>query len=239
MRRKTFTWHLPATIEARLGKHTYGRQRTIFEDDHLLVILHTPPDPETHKRDAWVFQRKPDGTLMWNGQENGEEKLKRLLKNYAELYEKLDDAEDSARSASDLLEVLEALGPLNRASTNLANTLQSARDTVKDDPFLIAMRDAAYEVSRNFDLLLSDAQLALSYRTAESAEAQHAKADEMASAQHKLNLLAAATFPLMAVAALFGMNLLHGLERAPGAFWIVLIIGIAVGVGTIHWVTEN
>jgi len=239
MRRKTFTWQLPATIEARLGEKTYGRQRTIFEEDHLLIILHTPPDPETHKRDAWVFLRKPDGSLMWNGQENGEEKLKRLLKNYAELYERLDDAEEAARSAADLLEVLEALSPLNRASTNLANTLQSARDLVKDDAFLIAVRDEAYEVSRNFDLLLSDAQLALDYRTAKSAEEQHAKADEMARAQHKLNLIAAATFPLMAVAALFGMNLVHGLEQTPGVFWLALMIAGAVGAGPIHWVTRR
>jgi Mg2+ and Co2+ transporter CorA len=239
MLRKSFAWQLPPGIEARLGETTYGRQRAIYEAEHLLIILHTPPDPEAHKRDAWVFLRKPDGSLMWNGQENGEEKLKRLLKAYAELYDKLDDAEEAAQSAADLLVVLEALSPLNRASTNLANTLQSARDLVKDDPFLIAMRDEAYEVSRNFDLLLSDAQLALDYRTAKSAEAQHAKALEMAGAQHKLNLIAAATFPLMAVATLFGMNLIHGFENIQGIFWIALGIGIAVGVGTIHWVTQR
>ena len=239
MRRKTFTWQLPAVIEARLGEKTYGRQRTIYEDEHLLIILHTPPDPETHMREAWVFLRKPNGSLLWNGQENGEEKLKRLLKTYADLYDKLDDAEDDAQSAADLLVVLEALAPLNRASTNLANTLQTARDLVKDDPFLIAMRDEAYEVSRNFDLLLSDAKLALDYRTAKSTEAQHAKAMEMARAQHKLNLIVAATFPLMAVATVFGMNLFHGFEHIYGAFWIALGIGMAAGVGTIRWVARR
>ena len=239
MRRKTFTWQLPADIEARLGETTYGRQRTIYEAEHLLIILHTPPDPETHKREAWVFLRKPDGTMMWNGQENGAEKLKRLLKTYAELYERLDVAEEAAQTAADLLEVLEALSPLNRASTHLANTLQSARDLVKGDPFLIAMRDAAYEVSRSFDLLRSEAQLALDYRTAKSAEAQHAKAQEMAASQHKLNLIVAATFPLMAVATLFGMNLFHGFEHIYGAFWVALGIGIAAGVGTIRWVARR
>jgi len=239
MQRKRFTWQLPVRIEARLGERTYGRQRTIFEDDHLLIILHTPPDPETHKREAWVFLRKPDGSLMWNGQDNGEEKLKRLLKLYADLYDKLDDAEEDAQSADDLLVVLEALAPLNRASTNLANTLQSARNLIKDDPFLIAMRDEAYEVSRNFDLLQSDAKLALDYRTAQSAEAQHARTLEMARAQHKLNLIVAATFPLMAVATVFGMNLFNGFEGVPGAFWTALVLGIAVGAGTIHWVTQR
>jgi hypothetical protein len=119
MQRKTFSWQLPTRIDARLGDKTYGRQRTIYEDEHLLIILHTPPDPETHKREAWVFLRKPNGSLMWNGQDTGEEKLKRLLKTYAGLYDKLDDAEDDAQTAADLLVVLEALAPLNRASTNL------------------------------------------------------------------------------------------------------------------------
>ena len=39
---------------------------------------------------------------------------------------------------------------------------------------------------------------------AKSAEIQAAKAEEMATAQHKLNVLAAITFPVMAVATLFG-----------------------------------
>jgi hypothetical protein len=43
----------------------------------------------------------------------------------------------------------------------------------------------------------------------------------------------------MAVATLFGMNLFHGFEHIYGAFWVALAIGIAVGGGTIHWVTRR
>ncbi len=72
-------------------------------------------------------------------------------------------------------------------------------------------------------IILADAKLALDYRIAQSAEVQMAKATEMTAAQHKLNILAAATFPLMAVATFFGMNLVHGFESAPGLFWVVLL----------------
>ena len=41
MKCKQFDWTLLDAIEVRLGSNTYGRQRTIFEDDHLLAILHT------------------------------------------------------------------------------------------------------------------------------------------------------------------------------------------------------
>jgi Mg2+ and Co2+ transporter CorA len=61
----------------------------------------------------------------------------------------------------------------------------------------------------------------------------------MATAQHKLNVLAAATFPLMAVATLFGMNLIHGLEGRPFYCWLVFAAGCGVGVLTMQWVMRQ
>ena len=239
MRRKTFSWQLPREIEARLGETTYGRQRAICEAEHLLIVLHSPPDRETHAREPQVFLRRPDGSVLWNGTGGGEVKLKQLLTAYRELLEHYDDALDDAQTVADLFEILEPLGPLNRATTHLSQALQAARDHAREDAFLIAMRDEAYEISRGFDLLFADAKLALDYRVAQSAEAQMAKAQEMATAQHKLNILAAATFPLMAVATVFGMNLLHGLEGGAALFWIVLLAGCAVGGYTVRWVTTR
>jgi len=239
MRRKTFSWQLPREIEARLGESTYGRQRAICEAEHLLIILHAPPDPETHAREPQVFLRKPDGVVLWNGTGGGELRLRQLLVTYRELLERYDDALDNAQTVSDLFEILEPLGPLNRATTHLSQALQAAREHAREDAFLIAMRDEAYEISRGFEILTADAKLALDYRIAQNAEAQMAKAKEMAAAQHKLNILAAATFPLMAVATFFGMNLVHGFESAPGLFWVVLLAGCAVGGYTVKWVTTR
>jgi hypothetical protein len=240
MRRKAFSWTLPQAIEARLGESTYGRQRAILEDDHLLIVLHTPPEPDTHARHPEVFLRKPDGSWWHNGMTNGELKLQKLLASYRELLQQYEGAYERADSATDLFAILDDLASLNRAAANLGSALQAARELMKADKLLIAVRDEAYEVSRSFELLFHEAKLALDYRIARSAEAQMAKAAEMAAAQHKLNVLAAVTFPLMAIATIFGMNLVHGLENQPPAvFWTVLLVGAGVGALAVYWVTSH
>jgi Mg2+ and Co2+ transporter CorA len=59
----------------------------------------------------------------------------------------------------------------------------------------------------------------------------------MALAQHKLNVIAAITLPVSAMAALLGMNLVHGMEgRSPVWFAIVAVVGLALGLGVKMWV---
>ncbi len=240
MARRKYNWQLPPEIELRLGDSTYGRQRAIFEAGHLLLILHAPPSAEDRQRQSKVFLRTPDGKYLCDGRENGETKLRQLLESYRQLYEKYEKAYDDSQNAKELFHVLEALAPISRAAGNLRNALQSARELVPEDKFMIAMRDEGYEISRNLELLLSDAKTALDYRIAQNAEAQALKAGEMATAQHKLNVLAAVTFPLMALATLFGMNLSHGLEdQSPLLFWAVFAAGLVVGTATRGWVTKN
>ncbi len=240
MRRRQYDWQLPEEIELRLGDATYGRQRAIFEAGHLLVVTHAPPVPESTTREHVVFLRPPDGRLLCNGKPDGEPRLQQLLSAYRKIYEECDAALDAATGATALFDLLERLTPLNRASTNLYNALQSARALVREDQYLIAVRDEAYEISRCFELLLADAKLALDYRMARNAEAQAGKAGEMAQAQHKLNILAAVTFPLMALTAIFGMTLRHGLEgKGPWLFWSVFGCGFALGICTMAWVIRR
>ena len=240
MKRKQFFWQLPPEIEVRLGENTYGRQRAIFEADHLLLILHSPPSPENPQRESMVFLRTPQGEYSCNGVEKGEAKLPKLLDTYQQLYERYDRQYDDATSSGELFRILEALAPITRSANNMRGALQSARDLVRDDKLLIAMRDRAYEVARELELLLADARLALDYRIARNAEAQTAKAHEMATSQHKLNVMAAITFPLMAIATIFGMNLDSGIERQnPLLFWGVFACGIAIGVVAKGWVTND
>ena len=240
MKRKQFLWQLPPEIEVRLGENTYGRQRAIFEADHLLLILHMPPSPEDPRRESMVFLRTPQQQYLCNGVEKGEVKLPKLLDAYQQLYERYDRQYDDATSSGKLFRVLEALVPITRAATNMRDALQSARELVRDDKLLIAMRDQAYEVARRLELLLSDAKMALDYRIAQNAEAQTAKAQETAMSQHKLNVMAAVTFPLMAIATIFGMNLASGIEQQnPLLFWGVFACGIAIGVVAKGWVTND
>lgn len=239
MRRKEYQWQLPESIEARLGQGSYGRQRAIFEDDHLLIILHEPPKPDSSARECTLFLRKPDGKYYCNGLESGESRLRQLLISYQKLFEQYEKQYDKSASATDLFQVTEDVLPLARATTNLHAAMQSARSYIDGDTFLIGMRDEAYEISRNFDLLVGDVKLALDHRIARNAEEQSAKSDEIARAQHKLNVMAAVTFPLMAIATLLGMNLAHGFEAfSPVLFWSVVGSATIVGWLVKSWVTK-
>ena len=240
MRRKRYSWELPQEIERRLGETTYGRQRAIFEAGHLLIVLHTPPKEEEAERECILFLRDPDGTYQCNGRDGGSQRLRKLLAEYDELFERLDRRYDQSKSPSELFELMRALVPLNRATTNLYSAMQAARGYIEGDTFLIAMRDEAYEVSRNFELLAADVKLALDYQIAENTEEQAEQGAQMAVAQHKLNVLAAVTFPLMALATLLGMNLTHGYEeRSPTLFWVVVVAGFVVGWAVKGWVTQR
>ena len=240
MARLNHSWRLPPAIEARLGESSYGPQRAIYEAEHLLIILHEPPEAEDRERKSTLFLRMPDGSLHCNGHPRGESKLRALLERYREQWADCERLYETAGSASDLFKLLERLAPLNRSSTNLAAALQSAREACKQDKFLISMRDEGHEVSRSYDLLTADARLALEYRIAKNAEEQALRTDQMTEAQHKLNVLAAFTFPVMALATLLGMNLTHGMEaRGPEFFWTVLAAGVGVGFLVKMWVMRG
>ncbi len=241
MKRKQYNWQLPKEIEQRLGETTYGHQRAIFEADHLFVVLHTPPvDNGSVRRECILFLRTPDGKYYCNGSDGGEFHLRRLLTSYDKLFEKYDDLYDKSCSATDLFNLMEVVAPVNRAATHLYNALRSARNHIEGDTFLIAMRDEAYEVSRNLELLLGEAKRALDHHIAKNTEVQATKAAEMAAAQHKLNILAAVTFPLMSIATLMGMNLVHGFEKwPPSLYWIIVATTFIVGLLVMIWVTRK
>ena len=110
--------------------------------------------------------------------------------------------------------------------------LQQARELVPDDHALISVRDAAGDVDRASELLTVDAKSGLDVALARRAEEQALASHEMAVASHRLNRLVALFFPIATFAAVFGMNLRHGLEeRHPLWFWSTLVIGIGVGYG--------
>ncbi len=237
MKRKAYNWTLPDEIEERLGEKTYGRQRTIFEKRHLLIILHTPPQADHNTREAKVFLRTPDGKLLCNGLDNGKVMLKKLLASYYEIFQECDSKYEKATSSDELFDILEQIIPINRAATNLYNTLQSARDLVKSDNFFISMRDESYELQRNFELLLSGIKIALDCRIARHAENQVIKSNEAVEEQRKLNILAAITFPLISIATIFGMNLLHGMEgKTPIIFWCFFATAFLIGLILKRWI---
>jgi len=231
------TWSLPEAIRLRLGQSTFGRQRAIFEQGHLLLILHKAPGPDDRAREGQLFWRNPAGDWQFNRGGPGPGALKRHVQSYAEIEAQLTHQYEQAATIEQLFDLIEALTPLVRSARNMHLALQSARDAIKNDSFLIEMRDQAYEVERNLDLLLEDARNAVQYRTAREAEAQAKLSKQALQASHRLNILAALFFPLTAIASVFGMNLAHGLDQNKVVlFWIVALVSLALGFAMKSWV---
>lgn len=234
------TWTLPEAIRARLGASTYGRQRAVVEEGHLLLVLHKPPGPDDAKREGVLFWRSPGGEWHCNRGGPGVGGVKRHVQAYAELEAKLTADFEQATTLDQLFDLLAALTPLVRASRNQHAALQAAREAVKAEPALIEVRDLAYEVERNLEVLLEDTRNAVSYRTARDAEEQARVSRAALHASHRLNTLAAWFLPITAIASLFSMNFAHGLnEHSPKLFWFVFAIGVGLGFGMKGWVVAK
>ncbi|HYG23153.1 MAG TPA: CorA family divalent cation transporter [Verrucomicrobiae bacterium] len=231
------TWSLPEAIRVRLGQSTFGRQRAIVEDGHLLLILNQPPGPDDRDREAALFWRTPKGEWQFSRGGPGPGSLKRFLQSYTDLEASLAQQYDVATDTRSLFELIESLTPLVRSARNLHQALQTARDEIGNDTFLIEMRDQAYALERNLDLLLEDCRNALQYRTARESEVQARLSKQALQASHRLNILAALFFPLTAVASLFGMNLAHGIDDTQVIyFWIVAAVSLVLGFVMKSWV---
>ncbi|MGC3958842.1 MAG: CorA family divalent cation transporter [Verrucomicrobiota bacterium] len=231
------TWTVPDAIKIRLGQNTYGRQRAIFEDGHLLLVLHKPPGPDDRTREGVLFWRSPAGEWQFNRGGPGPGGLKRHVQSVAELEAKLTATYEQATSISTLFDLMETLVPLTRFARNMHAAIQTAREAVKGDQFLVELRDLAYEVERNLDLLLEDTRNEIQHRMARKAEEQACLSQAALQASHRLNILAALFFPLTAVASLFGMNLLHGLNsNSVAIFWTVAAVSLALGFFMKGWV---
>jgi len=93
-------WNLTEVIRGRLGKHI-GRQWTIFEEEHLLLLLHRVPEGGTTDRVGGYFWRQPTGTWLSSiGGANGLVALGQLLDEY-------DSAIDSLQAVQQEVEIAE------------------------------------------------------------------------------------------------------------------------------------
>lgn len=236
-RRIDYDWELPPALQQRLGTSSYGAQRIIHEQEHLMVILHEPPTGTGSERKPAVFLRKPDGAWLHKGNNPGERALQKLLESYRAALGTFEIRHEAAETSEALFQILGPLIPLSRAASNVQATLQAAREAVPEDALVTDMRDRAVEIARGIELLLADTRMSLDYRLAHAAEQQARAAMEVSRAQHKLNTIAALTFPLMAIGAAFGMNLHSGVENLPGwVYWAIFGAGLFFGVLLRGWV---
>jgi hypothetical protein len=200
------TWAVPEAFRSRLGEEV-GRQRAMFHEGHLLLVLHDLPGPDDVERHGRFFWRKPDASWVSTTDKSGQEAIDKHLDDYEAGIDKLDAREAAAQTSTAYFEVLQALTPLVRATHNLHETLQEARQFVPDDRKILNYRDRAYKLARQAEILQTDAKVALDYRIARQAEEQSRSSRQMAAAAHRLNLLAAFFFPIATLTAIFGVNL--------------------------------
>lgn len=236
-------WELPNAIRNRLGEEV-GRQRAMIHQGHLLLVLHAVPEPDESSRQGRFFWRSPEGAWSPKALRHGGSPVGELIQEYNQRLDQLDADEDTACSAKEYFGVLTYLNPLLRSLRNLHAALQHARESLPEVRELIVLRDRAYSVLRRAELLQADARNTLEFIIAQQSERHAAASQRQATSAHRLNVLAALTFPLLTLCALFGVNLRHGFEQydavaAPWPLLVVTGIGVGLGVAVLGYVTRR
>lgn len=232
------TWKIPNSIRVRVGDSA-GRQRVICEEDHLLLVLHQPPEAgQTHRIGRFLW-RDARGNWTASDGSDGPAVLTKHTGQYAALISRFDQLEEDANTAQAYFEVIEGLLPLIRSTSHLHQVLQEARKLVPEDRNLINARDQAYEMERNADLLYTSAKNGLDFEIAKRAEEEATAARAMARSTHRLNILAGLFFPLATISSVMGIDSANFLP----AQWInlgtVVVGGIAIGLLLVMFITTG
>ena len=224
-------WNIPPIFRERFGTEA-GQQRMMMEAGHLLLVLHEVPVPDVNERHAKIFWRSPEGGWQVSGsKENGLQALQQHLHYFAEAIERLDKQLDIAVQAEDFFKVLRATTPLLRSMRHAYATLQQARQTFQNVKELIILRDHAYSLVRNVELLDADAKHSLDLVIAQHAEEQSQYSQDIAQLSYRLNLLASFFSPMMVLAALFGMSLPQTLSQFDSPLTFIVILGTGMVFG--------
>ena len=225
-------WQAPPDMQSRLGAQV-GRQRAIIDESlpdgktsPLLLVLHEIPE-RGEPRQGVFYWRNP--THQWfvyrqgqpyNAREDGLAALSDHLNRYEAVLEALREDYEEARRAHHYLAILENVAHKSHAADNLHRTLETARTFMREkkiayDVEIINLRDRAYSLKRELDLLYLDTQNALDYREAHASEI--------------LNLLVLIFFPLTLVASLIQTGITERLMIfAPSVDPLLMQIGLLV-----------
>jgi hypothetical protein len=232
-------WEIPEAIRQRLGEDA-GPQRSMFEEEHLLIILHHVPRADQSDRTPAFFWRNPAGE--WRSTEGkgmGPVALQSFLDHWESQMLALEEQERKASTASEYHALLESTAPILRTTRGLHRALQQAREFVKDDRELINFRDTAAALERSAELLLQDAQFGLDFIAAKQSEQQAVIAQQMTRTSHRLNILAALFLPITALASVLSMGISSGLPDTRINFWLVLFAGCLIGGTLALWVNRK
>lgn len=233
-------WQLPDNIVGRLGSAA-GRQRLIAEGDSLLIVAHEPPLADEESRRGVLFWLDGRGEWRASNGEPGAVAISNLLDRYSHKLDEFDAVESKATRADDYLHLLDGLAPLVRASRNFSEVMDEVRRARPDNRKLIDQRDRAYEISRRSDLMYNDAKNALDVSVVRRAEEQATAAHRMATSSHRLNMLAAAFFPIATLGSVLGTTLTDEWSWARSAlpFILYLMVGTLAGIALMGFINRN
>ncbi len=224
------TWQIPSGIRDRLGSRV-GRQRAMFDEGHLLLVLHAPPGSEETRRQGRFFWRNPDGQWMSQTFGSGIQALVKHIEQYEDVIAQLDDADEQATTSDQFFKILEQLAPVCRAARHMHQVLQEARKLCPDDHDIINMRDRAYAIERSAELLYEETKNSLDFTVVKRVEEQAKSSRYMEVTAHRLNMLVAFFFPIATLTALLGVNLKHGYEERHAPYLFLATIGVGLLLG--------
>jgi hypothetical protein len=232
------TWKIPKSIRVRVGD-TAGRQRVIFEENDLLLVVHKAPEAgDTHRVGRYLW-RSAYG--VWSASDGGDGPavLMKHLAEYAAMVAIFDQQEEKANSAQEYFLVIEGLLPLIRSTAHMHQVLQEARKLIPDDRGLINARDQAYELERTVDLLYTNAKNGLDFEIAKRAEEEAIASSTMARSAHRLNVLVGFFFPLATVSSLMGMDMDNLSPNEWSRMGMIVIAGLLAGLILAMFITRQ
>lgn len=225
-------WSIPDIFRARMGSDV-GKQRLMSEEGHHLVVLHEIPVlSDKGQRSPALFWVNDVGEWKSMPESGGRSALKQLVQGYQEKISALElkmTKVEGDNTPEDVHEVIDEAAPLQRTARGLARVMQALRETLKEDREVLNIRDTAVSLESSIDLLIADAKSTLDFMTAKNTMIQAKESAKAAREAQKLNRIAALFFPLVTLAALFGMNAPADVLRSDGSI-IVILVGLVMGV---------
>jgi hypothetical protein len=226
------SWLLPDAFRRRMGEDA-GRQRLMQEEGQFLAILHHIPKAEDKgRREGAFFWIDGEGNWKSAPASGGRSALRAHVEAYAARARALDDFLEKTTRAEEVHEVIDQAAPLQRAARNMLEVLQDLRTALPDDGKVLAIRDLAVGVERTMDLLVQDAKSSLDFLIAKSAGEQAVAAASATEEARKLNRLAAFFFPLLTLAAIFGISRPSEVLTYD---WFFVLCAVGLGIGAVVW----
>jgi len=230
----------PDEFRNRLGT-TVGRQRCMQSEGQLLIVAHLVPEHDEASRRGILFWRDAGGEWKCSNGDPGRIALTMHMDRYSKRLDAFEQQEAAANKADDYLPLLDGLAPILRSTRNLLEALEEARKAVPDARELIDLRDRAYDLARQAELLYEDSKNSMDVAIVRRADEQAQTTHQMMVAAHRLNILAALFFPFATLGALFGTTLTDNWSwsQSPAPFILFVLASLLGGLVLTIFVTQG